>query len=109
MSRPLRYSEDELREQWAFLDALVDRQASSLRSGVGDPEEESEPGPSHDALLREVSELRARVSVLEAERRDILERLRLAESAAEPPVAPRPVEPRSVESRLRDWWRRVSR
>jgi hypothetical protein len=40
-----RHSEEELRQQWAFLDALVDRQAASLKSGVQDPEEEDLTAP----------------------------------------------------------------
>ena len=40
MSSVPRHSEEELRQQWAFLDALVDRQAASLKSGIQDPEED---------------------------------------------------------------------
>ena len=40
MSSVPRHSEEELRQQWAFLDALVDRQAASLKSGIQDPEDE---------------------------------------------------------------------
>ena len=40
MSSVPRHSEEELRQQWAFLDALVERQATSLKSGAQDPEEE---------------------------------------------------------------------
>src|SRR5207302_8476780 len=34
------YSAEELQQQWAFLDSLVERQAASLRAGVQDPEED---------------------------------------------------------------------
>jgi hypothetical protein len=49
------------------------------------------------------------VRVLEAERREMLERLRSAEKVAVPPPRVSHPEPRSVESRVREWWRRVSR
>lgn len=113
MSRNLRYSEDELREQWSFLDALVDRQAATLRAGVQDPEDEViESVQASEALQRELDTLRERVRVLEAERRELLERLHIAERArAAPPQARRPAprvtEAHHVESRLRDWWRRI--
>ncbi len=125
MSRNLRYSEDELRDQWAFIDSLVDSQAAALRSGSQDPEEETlDLPPPHLDLLQQLDVLRERVSVLEAERGALLERVRIAEMVAspapvprtaaqrpEPPPLPRPAQqpPRRVDSRVREWWRRISR
>jgi hypothetical protein len=123
VSRNLRYSEDELREQWSFIDSLVESQASALRSGVQDPEEEPVEVMAPDPeLLRELDMLRERVRSLETERAALLARLRTAEDAAArgvspPPTPPRPwasppaapAPPRGLESRVRAWWRRVSR
>jgi flagellar motility protein MotE (MotC chaperone) len=117
VSRNLRYSEDELRDQWAFIDSLVDSQAAALRSGAQDPEEEALElaAPAQD-LLRELDTLRERVKQLEAEREHLLERVRIAEIVTSPvPAARQPVHrpaqpaPRRAESRIRDWWRRISR
>jgi hypothetical protein len=79
-----RHSEEELRQQWAFLDALVDRQASSLKSGVQDPEEDVLPvaAASSDVLFKEeISVLTHRVTALEGERSALLRRIDLAEQA----------------------------
>jgi hypothetical protein len=79
-----RHSEEELRQQWAFLDALVDRQASSLKSGVQDPEEDELPlaAARTDVLYKdEISVLTHRVSALEGERTALLRRIDLAEQA----------------------------
>lgn len=84
MSTVPRHSEEELRQQWAFLDALVDRQASSLRAGSQDPEEEDLPpvvAPAETTYLEEISTLTRRVSTLESERTTLLRRLDLAEEA----------------------------
>jgi hypothetical protein len=79
-----RHSEEELRQQWAFLDALVDRQAASLKSGVQDPEEDDHSVPMVDAgstYLEEISTLTERVTTLEGERSTLLRRIDLAEDA----------------------------
>jgi hypothetical protein len=79
-----RHSEEELRQQWAFLDALVDRQASSLKSGVQDPEEDQLPvaAAGTDVLYKdEISVLTHRVTALEGERGALLRRIDLAEEA----------------------------
>jgi hypothetical protein len=79
-----RHSEEELRQQWAFLDALVDRQAASLKAGVQDPEEEDPAAltPGADSqYLEEISVLTHRVTSLESERAGLLRRLDLAEQA----------------------------
>jgi predicted nucleic acid-binding Zn-ribbon protein len=79
-----RHSEEELRQQWAFLDALVDRQASSLKSGVQDLEEADLPvvAASTDVLYKdEISALTRRVTALEGERNALLRRIDLAEEA----------------------------
>ena len=41
---PAPHSEEELLEQWDFLDRLVERQAAQLRAGIQDTEEVDEPG-----------------------------------------------------------------
>jgi septal ring factor EnvC (AmiA/AmiB activator) len=79
-----RHSEEELRQQWAFLDALVDRQAASLKSGVQDPEEDDLTAPmvaANPSYLEEISTLTQRVSTLEDERTALLRRIDLAEQA----------------------------
>jgi hypothetical protein len=78
-----RHSEEELRQQWAFLDALVDRQAASLKSGVQDPEEDdlTVPMVANPSYLEEISTLTQRVSTLEDERTALLRRIDLAEQA----------------------------
>ena len=62
------YSEDELLQQWNFLDAMVERQAASLRAGNQDPEEDEHaavtPVPAGDG---ELIRLRERVATLDAE------------------------------------------
>ncbi len=84
MSSVPRHSEEELRQQWAFLDALVDRQAASLKSGVQDPEEEDLTAPmvaTDTAYLEEISTLTQRVTTLEDERATLLRRIDLSEEA----------------------------
>ena len=84
MSSVPRHSEEELRQQWAFLDALVDRQASSLKSGVQDPEEDDLPvvTATADVLYQdEISVLTDRVTALEGERQALLRRIDLSEEA----------------------------
>jgi hypothetical protein len=79
-----RHSEEELRQQWAFLDALVDRQAASLKSGIQDPEEDDLTVPMvapDAAYLEEISTLTMRVTTLEDERSTLLRRIDLAEEA----------------------------
>jgi hypothetical protein len=79
-----RHSEEELRQQWAFLDALVDRQAASLKSGVQDPEEDDLSVPmvaANPSALEEISTLTQRVATLEDERTALLRRIDLAEQA----------------------------
>ncbi|MFZ2034730.1 MAG: hypothetical protein WAW53_13315 [Candidatus Dormiibacterota bacterium] len=84
MSSVPRHSEEELRQQWAFLDALVDRQAASLKSGIQDPEEEGLTMPMVTAdpdYLEEISTLTQRVTSLEDERTTLLRRIDLSEEA----------------------------
>lgn len=84
MSSVPRHSEEELRQQWAFLDALVDRQAASLKSGNQDPEEEDIPlvaAPVDGPSLEEITTLTRRVTSLEGERTTLLRRIDLAEEA----------------------------
>ena len=94
------HSEDELLEQWDFLDAMVDRQAAQLRSGIQDSEEVDEPVaiaggevvPKAEldalderlaALRREHDALRREHEALKAERTELAARL----AAAPPPPA----------------------
>ena len=84
MSSVPRHSEEELRQQWAFLDALVDRQAASLKSGVQDPEEDDlsvAMVAASPSSLEEISTLTQRVATLEDERTALLRRIDLAEQA----------------------------
>ena len=85
MSAVPRHSEEELRQQWAFLDALVDRQAASLKSGNQDPEEDDVPVPAAPPIdglyMEEISTLTRRVTSLESERTALLRRIDLAEQA----------------------------
>jgi septal ring factor EnvC (AmiA/AmiB activator) len=79
-----RHSEEELRQQWAFLDALVERQATSLKSGAQDPEEEDLPVAAVEVdghYQEEISALTRRVSSLESERTTLLRRIDLSEQA----------------------------
>jgi len=79
-----RHSEEELRQQWAFLDALVDRQAATLKSGIQDPEEDDPAAvtPGADSMyLEEISVLTRRVTSLESERVTLIRRVDLAEQA----------------------------
>jgi chromosome segregation ATPase len=69
---PAQHSEDELLEQWAFLDRLVERQAARLRAGFQDVEEVDEPA----AGISEVEGLRRELERLAAE-------LRTAQAARE--------------------------
>ena len=84
MSSVPRHSEEELRQQWAFLDALVDRQAASLKSGIQDPEEEDltvTMVTANTDYLEEISTLTQRVTSLEDERTTLLRRIDLSEEA----------------------------
>jgi septal ring factor EnvC (AmiA/AmiB activator) len=79
-----RHSEEELRQQWAFLDALVDRQAASLKSGIQDPEEDDTVVPmvaDEAPYLEEITTLTQRVTTLEDERATLLRRIDLSEEA----------------------------
>jgi regulator of replication initiation timing len=64
------HSEDELLEQWDFLDAMVDRQASQLRAGIQDSEEVDEPAAAAavDAVPRaELEAIESSVAALRQE------------------------------------------
>jgi DNA repair exonuclease SbcCD ATPase subunit len=69
------YSEDELRQQWSFLDALVERQAASLKAGVQDDEEEAlvQLAVADDSLVQELESLRQRVAEIDVLRERIRE------------------------------------
>ena len=68
---PVPHSEEELLEQWDFLDRLVERQAAQLRAGIQDTEEVDEP-PSGlaelESLRREVARLRIDLGAAQAAR-----------------------------------------
>ncbi|GAC1339686.1 MAG: hypothetical protein NVSMB29_07410 [Candidatus Dormibacteria bacterium] len=59
--------EDELLDQWSFLDSMVERQASALRSGAQDTEE-TDPLPVEVSAPDELGVLRRLVVGLERER-----------------------------------------
>ncbi len=59
--------EDDLLNQWAFLDQMVSRQATRLRETSQDDEEEDAPAAPNPAFIAEAEALRARVSTLEKE------------------------------------------
>ena len=61
-------SEEELLEQWAFLDRLVERQAAQLRAGIQDTEEADSPVAELDGLRRDLDRLRAELRRAEAAR-----------------------------------------
>ncbi len=69
MSEDFGYTEQDLLEQWTFLDAMVDRQATQLRAGIQDDEESAAPVAIMNA--GELPALRARVEELERVR-DVL-------------------------------------
>jgi vacuolar-type H+-ATPase subunit I/STV1 len=65
------HSEEELLEQWDFLDRLVERQAAQLRAGIQDAEEADEPAvglAEVDGLRRDLDRLRAELRSAEAAR-----------------------------------------
>jgi chromosome segregation ATPase len=71
-SSPGAHSEEELLEQWEFLDRLVERQANLLRAGVQDSEEPDDPGPAPsalDELERHLESTRVELAAAEAARR----------------------------------------
>jgi chromosome segregation ATPase len=68
---PADHSEEELLEQWDFLDRLVERQAAQLRAGIQDSEETDEPATGAAQmgdLRRELDRLRGEVRTAEAAR-----------------------------------------
>jgi hypothetical protein len=64
--------DDELLDQWSFLDSMIDKQAASLRAGAQDPEEDETgaiaAGAGAGTGAVELAGLRTRVTALEAER-----------------------------------------
>ena len=137
MSAKATYSEDELREQWSFLDTLVERQAASLKAGVQDDEEDAlvQLAVTDDSLIRELEGLRQRVAEIDILRERVreldslkrrvreldnlrnrvhqleMERQELLQRlhAAEAAQAhPSAAQPMKRGS-LRDWWQRLSR
>ena len=68
---PAPHSEEELLEQWDFLDRLVERQAAQLRAGIQDTEEVDEPAigaAEVEGLRREVARLRIDLRAAQAAR-----------------------------------------
>jgi chromosome segregation ATPase len=68
---PAPHSEEELLEQWDFLDRLVERQAAQLRAGIQDTEEVDEPAiglAEVESLRREVARLRSDLRAAQAAR-----------------------------------------
>ena len=75
--RPAAPTEEELLQQWAFLDSLVERQAAQLRAGVQDVEEPDELEGAPERA--ELEGLRTSLAVAEAERDDLRSRVAAAE------------------------------
>jgi DNA repair exonuclease SbcCD ATPase subunit len=73
---PASSGEDELFAQWDFLDAMVERQATSLRSGIQDPEESEEE--LQPPVNGEIEELRSRVAALEKEKTTLQKQVAIA-------------------------------
>ncbi|MGP8161084.1 MAG: hypothetical protein ACLQGJ_07670 [Candidatus Dormibacteria bacterium] len=68
---PAPQSEEELLEQWAFLDRLVEKQAAQLRAGIQDAEELDDPVTSAaevEGLRRDVERLRAELGAAQSAR-----------------------------------------
>ena len=78
------HSEEELLEQWDFLDRLVERQAAQLRAGIQDAEEADEPAAGLaevDGLRRDLDRLRAELRSAEAARARAAEEARQSREA----------------------------
>ena len=78
------HSEEELLEQWDFLDRLVERQAGQLRAGIQDAEEADEPAAGLvevDGLRRDLDRLRAELQSAEAARAAAAEEARRSRDA----------------------------
>ena len=78
------HSEEELLEQWDFLDRLVERQAAQLRAGIQDAEEADEPAAGLvevDGLRRDLDRLRAELQSAEAARAAAAEEARRSRDA----------------------------
>jgi chemotaxis protein MotB len=78
------HSEEELLEQWDFLDRLVERQAAQLRAGIQDAEEADEPAAGlaeMDGLRRDLDRLRAELQSAEAARAVATEEARRSREA----------------------------
>ncbi len=78
------HSEEELLEQWDFLDRLVERQAAQLRAGIQDAEEGDEPAAGLaevDGLRRDLDRLRTEVRSAEAARVAAVEEARRSRDA----------------------------
>ena len=86
------YSENELLEQWAFLDTMVARQAEQLRAGVQDVEDDTlvpVAAPPDTGLQdrlhaaeRDKQALALRVSALEGEIAKLKKEIEMREAAA---------------------------
>lgn len=70
---PDEYSSEELDQQWAFLDAMVGRQAAALRAGAQDLEEQdvatSSMAPEASLDVSSPEDATARITALEDENR----------------------------------------
>jgi chromosome segregation ATPase len=78
------HSEEELLEQWDFLDRLVERHAAQLRAGIQDAEEADEPAAGLaevDGLRRDLDRLRAELESAEAARAAAVEEARRSRDA----------------------------
>ncbi len=82
--KPAEHSEEELLEQWDFLDRLVEKQAAQLRAGIQDAEEAdaSAAGLAEvDGLRQDLDRLRAELRSAEAARTAAAEEARRSRDA----------------------------
>lgn len=115
-SRAAPGSGEELIEQWDFLDAMIERQATSLRAGRQDPEEEDESSAitvaSADAdalrsrlteaetMVAELTPVRERLAALEVEASDLRRRLEDAQHQISEHTSRRAATEQELEARL---------
>ncbi len=106
------HSEEELLEQWDFLDRLVERQAAQLRAGVQDTEEVDEPAigaAEVESLRRELARLRVELRGAHAAREAAEAELRRSREALATLTAARRGPDEEEEERGRERTRTLER
>ncbi len=109
---PPPHSEEELLEQWDFLDRLVERQAAQLRAGVQDTEEVDEPAigaAEVESLRRELARLRVELRGAHAAREAAEAELRRSREALATLTAARRGPDEEEEERGRERTRTLER